>query len=224
MLKPRKRVTRRKIKEDKLVTTYFKAVDFLKVNSQKLTIAAIAVLAVIVLVLFFMRSKRAAEFKASAQMAKANLKISQNKTQEAIDILLSLVDNYSGTKSASIGVYMLAKTFYEKGEFDKANINFEKYLHDYGSDKILASAAYSGVGACLEQQEKYLEAAKSYEQGAKKYPDHFNAPQQLMDAGRCYTLSNQFAQAKDCYKLVVDKYSTSGLRNDAELYLAKLRG
>ena len=224
MLKPRKRVTRRKIKEDKLVTTYFKAVDFFKVNSQKLTIAAIAILAVIVLVLFLMSSKRAAELNASEQMSKANLKISQNKTQEAIDILLSLVDNYSGTKSASTGVYMLAKTFYEKSEFDKANIYFEQYLDDYGSDKILASAAYSGVGACLEQQEKFLEAAKSYEKGAKKFPDHFNAPQQLMDAGRCYTLSNQFTQAKNCYKLIVEKYSTSGLRNDAELFLAKLRG
>ena len=100
---------------------------------------------------------------------------------------------------------------------------FEKYLDDYSEDEILASAAFSGLGACFEQQEKFIEAAKTYEKGAKEYPDNFNAAQQLMNAGRCYSSSNQYAKARECYKLVVDKYSSSRLKNDAELYLAKLK-
>jgi TolA-binding protein len=157
-------------------------------------------------------------------LAKANVELSQNKIQEAIDILLNMVDSYSGTKSASTGIYLLAKAYYEKGDYDKSLVHFENYLDDYGDDDILASASYSGIGSCYEQLGKYLEAAQNYENGAKKFPTHFNAAQQLIDAGRCYSLQNQIAQAKACYKLIIEKYPDNNLKNDAELYLAKLSG
>ena len=224
MLKPRKKITKRQIKEDPLVTTYFKSIDFVKEHSQKITAGLIVVLAIIVLIVLLMRSKRTAELNASEQLSKANLELSQNRSQEAIDILLNLIDNYSGTKSAATGVYLLAKAYYEKGEYDKSLLHFGKYLDDYGDDKILASAAFSGTASCYEQLGKYLDAAKNYEKGAKKYPDHFNAAQQLFDAGRCFILANQKIQAKQCYQLIVDKYSENSLKNDAELYLAKLSG
>jgi len=224
MLKPRKRISKKQIKEDPLVTTYFKSIDFVKEHQQKFTTGLIAILAVIVLLVMLGRSKKTAEFNASEQLAKANVELSQNKTQEAIDILLSLIDNYSGTKSAANGVYLLAKAYYEKSDYDKSLLHFEKYLDDYGNDKILASAALSGIAASYEQLGRYLEAADNYKKGAVKYPDHFNAARQLFDAGRCYMLQSQFAQAKECYQLIIEKYSESNLKNDAELYLAKLSG
>jgi len=224
MLKPRKRITKKQMKEDPLVTYYFKSLDFMREHSQKITTGAIILLALLVLFTFFMRSKRNADLNASEQLAKANVELSQNKSQEAIDILMSMIDNYSGTKSAATGVYLLAKAYYEKGDYDKALLYFEKYRDDLGDDKILASAAYSGIGSCYEQVGKYLEAAQNYEKGAKKFPQHFNAAQQLIDAARCYMLQNQFAEAKACYKLIIDKYPDNNLKNEAELYLAKLSG
>lgn len=224
MLKPRKKITKRQIKEDPLVTTYFKSIDFIREHSQKITTGLLILFAIIVLIIFLVRSKRIADLDASEQLAKANVELSQNKTQEAIDILLNMIDNYSGTNSAATGVYLLAKAYYEKGDYDKSLLHFERYLDDYGDDKILASAALTGIGSSYEQLGKYLEAAKSYEKGANKYPEHFNAAQQLFDAGRCYMLQSQFAQAKKCYQLIIDNYANSNLKNDAELYLAKLSG
>ena len=224
MLKPRKKITKKQIKEDPLVTTYFKTIDYLKEHSQKFTTGLVVVLAIIVLIIFLVRSKRTAELAASAELAKVSVELSQNKTQEAIDILLNMIDNYSGTNSAAIGVYLLGKAYYEKGDFDKSLLQFEKYLDDYGDDKILASAAYSGIAASYEQLGNYLEAAKNFWQGAKTYPEHFNAPRQLFDAGRCFMLADQKARAKECYQMIVDKYSENSLKNDTELYLAKLNG
>ena len=135
MLKPRKRITKKQIKEDPLVTTYFKSIDFVKEHQQKFTTGIIVVLAVIVLMVLLARSKRTANFNASEQLAKANTELAQSKNQEAIDILLNMIDNYSGTKSAANGVYMLAKAYYEQGDYDKSLLHFEKYLDDYGDDK-----------------------------------------------------------------------------------------
>jgi len=224
MLKARKRITKRQIKEDKFVTYYFKTVDFIKQHSSKVMIGSVAVFAIIILILLVTQSKRTAELNASEQLAKANSEITRGELQQAIDILLNMSDNYSGTNSASKGVYLLAYTYFQKGGYENAITYFRKYLDDYADDPILASAAYSGMGACFEQQGNFLEAAQTYEKGAKSFADQYNAPQQLMDAGRCYTLENRIANARNCYEMIVEKYPDSSFKNDAELFLAKIKG
>ena len=101
---------------------------------------------------------------------------------------------------------------------------FQKYLDDYADDPILTSAAYSGLGACYEQQGKFLEAAQSYQNGANKFADHYNAPQQLMDAGRCFKLENRVADARKCYQTLIEEYPDSAFKSDAELFLATIKG
>ncbi|NOZ62491.1 MAG: tetratricopeptide repeat protein [Calditrichaeota bacterium] len=222
MLKPHKKITRRQIKEDPLVTYYFKTLDFMREHSQKFYIGAIVFLALIFLFVMFSKSKRNAELNASEALTKANYELSQNKTQEPIDILLNMVDNYSGTKSAAKGVFLLGKAYYEKGDYEKAQLYFQRYLDDYGDDPILTGGAYSGLGASLEQQNKFLEAAQIYERGAKKIANDFLAPRLWMKAGRCYQRANEIAKARACYQTVIEKYAESNFKTDAELYLAKL--
>ncbi len=224
MLKARKRISKRQIKEDKFVTLYLKAVDFFKQHSSKVTIGLIAAAAIIVLIFFFIQSKKEAELNASEQLAKANTEIARGELQQAVDILSNMSENYSGTRSASNGVYLLAYTYFQKGEYENAITSFRKYLDDYADDPILSSAAFSGLGACFEQQGKFLEAAQSYEKGANKFADHYNAPQQFMDAGRCYKLENRVADARKCYQTVIEKYPDSGFKSDAELFLAAIMG
>ncbi len=224
MLKPRKHITKRQIKEDKLVTFYFKAVDFLKENMNKVTIGLAVILAVIIFATLVHRSKKAAELNASVKLAEANSKIVRGDLQQTIDILLSMSENYSGTNSASRGVYLLAYTYFQKGEYENAVTYFKKYLDDYANDPILTDAAYSGLGACYEQMGKFADAAQSYEKGATKFVDHFNAPQQLMDAARCYVSINRIADARNCYETVIEKYPESEFKKDAELFLARLKG
>jgi TolA-binding protein len=224
MLKARKRITKRQIKEDKFVTFYFKAVDFFKKNMNKVTIGLVVVLAVIILVMLFRQSKKTAELNASVQLAKANSEIAHGQYQQTIDILLNMINNYSGTSSASRGVYLLAHTYFQNGEYENAITYFKKYLDDYGGDPILTSGAYSGLGACYEQLGKLSDAAQAYENGATKYAGSFEAPQQLMNAARCYALENRIADAKNCYEKVIEQYPKSDLKSDAELFLAKLNG
>jgi len=224
MLKARKKITRKQIKEDKFVTTYFKTVEYINQNSKNIMIGVVAVLAIIVIIFVMAKSKRDAELNASEQLAKATAEMGAGNSQQAKDILLNLIDNYSGTKSASRGVYMIGQFHYINEEYNQAIEYFDKYLDKHGDDSILTLAAYAGKGACLEQLGKLLEAGQTYEMGAKKFEDSFNAPQLLMDAGRCYSLANNFANARNCYKIVLDKYKNSGFKSDAELYLAKLKG
>ena len=68
MLRPRKHITRREIKEDALVTTYFKIRKFVQKYSRYLNIGLLAILVIIVVAVFMSRSKANAEFTAAERL------------------------------------------------------------------------------------------------------------------------------------------------------------
>ncbi len=224
MLKPRKRLTKKQIKEDKLVTYYFKAIDFFNANSKIVFGAMVGVIAIVALLYLYNWSKKNAEMNASLELTKAREELKNSQPEKAIDILRSMVNNYSGTNSAGRGVYHLANIMYSQGNYDEAFHNYKEYISDYDGDPILASSSYSGMGACMEQQEEFLKAADYYKKGAQKYSKNYEAPQQLMAAARCYKLANNRAEAGKMYQNVIDKYPDSAQKKDAELYLSELQG
>ena len=224
MLKPTRRLTRKKMKEDKLVTTYFKAVDYIDQNSKLVYGIAIGVAAIILLSTLFIRSKRSAELNASVELTKARVELGSNNGETAVDILKSMIDNYSGTRSAGRGIFYLANIYYDQEKYDEATHYYEKYLDDYNDDIIMSSSSYSGIGACFEQKNEYLKAATYYKKGAEKYSTHFEAPKQLMNAARCLRLANNKIEAQKLYQSIIDNYPESKYKRNAELYLSELQG
>lgn len=65
MLKARKRLTKREIKEDKFVTAYFKTQDYIKQNSKPISYGFFAIVAVIVISLIFTSQQRQKESEAA---------------------------------------------------------------------------------------------------------------------------------------------------------------
>ena len=224
MLKPTRRLTKKKMKEDKLVTSYFKFIDYINQNSKLVSGVMIGIAAIVVIGYLFIQSKKSAESSASVALTKARVEISNSNPETAIDILRSIIDNYSGTRGAGKSVFYLANIFYDKGEYEEAQNYYKKYLDDYDNDIILSSSSYSGIGACLEQKGEYLEAASYYKKGAHKHAKHFEAPEQLMSAARCFKRANNNIEAQKIYQSIIDNYPKSQYKRNAEIYLSELQG
>ncbi|MBN1155297.1 tetratricopeptide repeat protein [candidate division KSB1 bacterium] len=223
MLKPTKRLTKKQIKEDKLVTTYFKVMDYIEQNQKIVIIGTVSIIVVALAIILFMRSKRNAELSASLELTKARVEIQQNNLESATDILTSLVDNYKGTENAGRGVFYLGNINYSQGDLEAAMKYYKDYIDDYKDNDILASSAYAGLAACYEQKGEYLEAAKIYEKAAREFPKNFQAPEQLMAAARCYRLANVKNKAHEIYQKVIDDYPNSNFKKDAEVYVSMLQ-
>ena len=224
MLKPTKRLTKKQMKEDKLVTTYFKVIDYINQNSKIVSGVIIGIAAIILLTMLFIRSKRSAEINASVELTKARVELLNNNGETAADILQSLIQNYGGTRTAGRGVFYLANIYYEQEKYDESLQYYQKYLDDYDDDIIISSSSYSGMAACFEQKGEYLKAANFYKDGAEKYSEHFEASRQLMSAARCFRLANNKIEARKLYQLIIDKYPESKYKKNAELYLNELQG
>lgn len=221
MLKPRKRLTKRQIKEDKLVTYYFKISDYIKQNSRLLSSTGIGLAVVVLVVFLYTKNQQNKEQKAAVELAKARIEYLNNNYDAAIGLLQNLVDNYGGTSRAKVGTYYLASAYFNLKKFDEAEGFYRRYLDEDG-DEILEAAALAGIAACLEEKENFAKAAETYQEVATKYSDSFLAPQSLYNAARCFDLAGNNEEASNVLTILIEKYPKSGIKNDAEIFLAEL--
>jgi TolA-binding protein len=222
MLRPRKKHAHKKVKEDKLVTTYHRLLDYYEMY-QKYLLGGVAVIIIVILLVFMVSSnRRETEKKASGALAAARMELSNMNLGAAADSLEKLVSRYDGTNSAGVGCFYLANTYFLQKKSELAQKYFEEYLDDYASDPMLSSSALAGLAACYEDKKDYKKAAELYEEAVAKYPSVFNASEKLMNAARCYNLAGNKENAKRIYQMIIEKYPNSGLKNEAEINMAEL--
>ncbi len=223
MLKPKRRLTRREIKEDKLVTYAYKVTDFFNKNSKLVTGVGIALVLVAIIAVMMVRSKKQAEQLASAKMAEAMIYYDQMNYDKAIPVLKEVIDKYDGTKSAGFATFYLANSYFNKKEYNKAIQYYQKYLDDYGDDDLMASSSLAGIASCLDAQGKTEAAAQKFEEAAKKYPKVYSAPDNLFNAALAYQKLGKKDQARRILEEIKKKYPNAYIKDDVEMLLAQLK-
>ncbi|MCG3117989.1 MAG: Outer membrane protein assembly factor BamD [bacterium] len=221
MLTPKKKLTRREMKEDKLVTTWFKATDWLTQHSREVLLAAGGVVVIIGLIILFNWMKSRDEQEAAEQFAQARAEYNKQNYTGTIPLLEKLVSEHGGSKSAGLAMIYLANAYMQTKDYVNAEKYYQKYLDDGDDDPILNASAAFGVAATQEERGEFAKAAKLYEEGANDYPDSYRAPQLLLNAARCYKQASQTEAARRVLQKIIDKYPKSSLLEDAKLLFAE---
>lgn len=221
MLTPKKKLTRREIKEDKLVTTWFKATDWLTHHSREVLLAAGGVVVIVGLIILFNWMRTRDEQEASEQFAQARAEYNKQNYTGTIPILEKLVSEHGGSKSAGTAMIYLANAYMQTKDYVNAEKYYQRYLDDGDNDPILSVSAAFGVAAAQEERGELAKAAKLYEEGASDYPESYRAPQLLLHAARCYKQANQPEAARRVLQKIIDKYPKSNFLEDAKLLLAE---
>lgn len=219
MLKPRKRITKQVLKEDKLVTYTFKLNAYIRKNSKKISyITLISILLIFVISGMYLSKKRL-EGSSISDVGIAQLIYESGNITVAKSAFEDVVNKYNGTKGAGIATYYIGDCYYKSEEFNEAKNYFQKYLDDYEDNDILTNSAISGIAACLEEEKEYKKAAEYYKRAAEKFPDSFIAPRNLIDMARCYDLAGMKNEAEKGCKEVIEKYPSSIYVREASILL-----
>ncbi|MEK7728297.1 MAG: tetratricopeptide repeat protein, partial [candidate division KSB1 bacterium] len=99
MLKPQKRFTRvekKQMKEDKLVTFWFKAIEWIDQYQQYVLGGLAAIIILIAGVFFYKNYKSGQEQHAAVQFANAKQLYDSQNYNAAVDTLVRLTNDYSG--------------------------------------------------------------------------------------------------------------------------------
>lgn len=217
MLAPRKRITKRDLKEDKLITFYAQVRNWTENNSKFVFAALAAIVVIIVASVIISQNRKQAEREASVEFAKAVRVYDTGDYQQALTMFNNLVENYGSTDSGTMGRLYLAKCFFKNDDFVNAREQYKKFASSFDDRQHFRAAALAGAASCLEAQEKYAKAAQEYEKIVKKYPDVPLASFYLFKAARCYSLANSKEKAETLYQKIVENYPESEEKDDALL-------
>ncbi len=229
MLKPKKGISKKEIKEDKLVTAYFESRRWIDEN-RRLMSYIVAIPVVLIIVVWFVANNRSQNNqRATTDLAKVYQLYDQGQYKLAVDGipqenirgLQSIVDDYGSTPSGEMAKLYLADCYFNLKDYDKAL----KYYSDVDlGDKLLSSSALAGEAACHEAKGEHAEAAALYEKAASKYATALQAPDDLFNAAHNYSRAGKKAKAVEMLNRIKKEFPNTSYARDLDRYLVEWGG
>ena len=219
-----RKISKKELKEDQLITYYYKSKDFIEKNGKIVSGAIIGLIVVVILVGMMIKSRAQSNLTASGELFQAQLSYNMQDYQGTAAKLNTIVETYSGTQNAREAMILLARTYFKMENFDSSFYFADRFVKKYSGDPVLTSSAISLKAASLEEKEEFLEAAETYLSGADRYSKSFTAPTFLLDAGRCFYLVGNMERAQQCYERIIAEYPESNLVLRANQQLVRAGG
>lgn len=217
--KPVKRLSKRQIKEDKLVTTALATWAWLQDNYPKLIGGAVGLVCLILVGNYVMGAKDRRAAEAADVFAQAQIAAMEER---AGDVLLhgeEAYRKYSGDGSAAQALLLVANTYFSMRRVAEAREAFQKCLKDYAHDPVMAYAGWNGLAAGLEQEGNMRAAAEKYEEFAKNFERSPFAAASLKEAARCYGMAGDARKERELLNLLTDRYKDTPLAPESQARL-----
>jgi TolA-binding protein len=226
MLKPKKKISKKEIKEDRLVTSYFEATTWYQNNKKIVNGVLTGVVVLAIVIVAYMNNVNSNNQKAIAELGKIINYYDQGKydlaingnLQDNVRGLQSIVDDYGSTKAGELARFYLANAYFGQGNYDKA---LKNYLDVDVKDDMITASAISGAAACYEAKGDHEKAASSYEKAAFKSTKDVNAPENMFHAAQNYLLAGNKEKAAELFRKVKKDYPTSGVAREIDRWIAE---
>jgi tetratricopeptide (TPR) repeat protein len=218
-----KRITRREMKEDALVTFSFRAADFVKTHRSRLVLGGVLALVVIVGAIYVTSSRRAGEEEASRQLLAGMVQQNAGNDLGAAAAYEELLSRHSRTDSGKMALLFLGHARYNLGQYGAALDAYQRYLKREKRDKLTVGQAKRAAAACLENTGKFEEAAGMYEDVARSIDEGDAVADDLMAAARCWRLAGVPDRAIELLQEIVGSYPRYQDLDQAKIDLARLQ-
>lgn len=227
MLKPKKKISKRQMKEDKLVTTYFAAQSWFDTNRKRVSSVFFTVLVAGIAVWFYYNNLSSQNVAATADLGKiiryydaGNFQVAINGSpQENMRGLQQIVDEYGGTASGEFATLYLANAYFFLGNYEKALQYYEDADLD---DSGLNAAVKAGIAACYEAKGNYADAAGYFEQAAQMDSRKLHTAERLFHAGNNYLLAGNQNKADEVLRKLKANFPTSQYAREADRLLIRI--
>jgi len=200
--------------------------QWIKDHQRDVVVALGAVLVVAAGVWLYVTSQARKETFAAQALTKARGDAEAGDLPLAAYDLSQLIDRYGGTKASDEAAVMLAQVRLVEGgaQVDQAVQSLRAFVGGRHPTYVLGSA-WALLGAGLEQQKKYHDAAEAYQRASEVSPYDFLKAQNLLDAGRTLATAGDSAGARKAYGDVIEKFGALGNQAaEARVRLGELGG
>ena len=225
MLTRKKKLSKKEIKEDKLVSFLYKVENFYDEYRSKIVLYGGILVVAIAVAYFYMNQQKAENDKAGLELSRVMEVFDSGSYLEAIEGrqgtniigLKRIVEEYSGTENGETAKIYLANSYAYLGNYDEAL----KYYEDYsGSIDLYKATALAGIAGYYASKSEYLRAADLYKEAANVAKINAQNPDYLLDAAINYYNAGNNEEAKILLEKIKGDYATSEATKQVDRYLA----
>lgn len=227
MLQKKKKLSKKEIKEDKLLNLYQSSLDFFeKYKNKVLTYAGVLVIAAAA-VYIYMNQKSESNEKAGLELSRIMPLYSQGSYLEAIEGrqgtniigLLRIAEEYSGTENGESAKIYLANSYAFLGNYEEAF----KYFNDYsGSIDYFKATALAAQAGYFANKGDFEKAANLFLRASKISKVNSQNPDYMLNAGIYYLKVGEKQEAKILFNRIKEEYSTSLAFREVDKYLSMI--
>ncbi len=227
MLTKKKKLSKKEIKQDKLVETYYKAYSFIDKNRQRLMLYGGIFIVLVVAIIFFINNRKQKNETAGIELARVMDLYDSGNYVEAIQGqpgtpiigLKRIVEEYGSTPNGETAKIYLADAYNLLGKSEDAY----KYYKDYdGSISLYKASALAGQASYFETKKEYEKAADLYKKAAHVSEQDVLDAGYLVSAGINYMKAGKNKEAKEVFETVQKNYKTSSAAREVEKYIVQL--
>jgi len=227
MLQKKKKLSKKEIKEDKLINFYKSSMDFFEKYQSKIFIYAGVLVIVVAAIIWYQNQKSENDAKAGLELSRIMTLYDQGSYLEAIEGkqgtniigLKRLLDEYSGTENGETAKIYLANCYSFLGKYDEAF----KYYEDYnGSIDYFKAASLAGQAGHYAMNGDYEKAANLYLNASKQSSVNSQNPDYMLNAGIYFLKADEKDEAKILFDKIKEDYSTSLANREVDKYLATI--
>lgn len=227
MLTKQKKLSKKEMKEDKLLNLSAQTVDFVNENKQKIVIWAVSLVVVVIVVLLYVRNVNDNNASAGVALSRVMNLYDNSQYQQAIDGvpaqnikgLKSIVDEFGSTENGEIAKIYLANAYFMTGKLEEA---YNSY-NDYGGDiEFFEAASIAGQAGYFASKEEYEKAADLYRQASRISEENILNPEYMLKASINYIKAGDKEEAKNLLDIIKKDYTASPAYREADKYLAQV--
>ena len=225
MLTKKKKLSKKEIKEDKLVSFMVKVESFYEDHRSKILLYAGVLIAAVVLVYFYMNEQSALNDEAGLELSRVMPVFDSGSYLEAIEGrqgtniigLKRIVEEYGGTPNGEAAKIYLANCYSYLGNYDEAF----KYYSDYSGDvPVFLASADAGMAGYYSSKNEFGKAADLYKKAANVTQINPQNPDYLLNGAVSYIKAGEKEEARILLEKINEDYANSEAKKQVEKYLA----
>ena len=225
MLAKQKKISRKEIKQDTMVTLYYKFVALFTENKKVISISAGVFAVVVIGFLIYNNARNSANEAANYALTRVMKIYSAGAYQQAIKGdagskimgLEQIVKEYGSSNNGEQAKIFLANSYYFLKKYDLAMKSYDDYS---GGSDYLKAAALAGQAACYEAQNNAEKAGDRYMKAAKVSSENVLTPEYMLFAGINYMNIGKNDEAREIFHAIKKDYAKSAYTRDVEKYLS----
>ncbi len=218
----KKRITKRQMKEDPLVTYSLRFSRYAKEHFNQIVAGVAILIAIIGILIFTSHSRRASARQSEQYIGAALMLLRQGDIAAAKTSFEDVANRYPGSRAGITALYFKAECELKMRDFAEAMRSYDAYLSKCKEFPDFKTAAIIGKAACLEGVGKYAEAASTLELLVETIdPDDPRYMEVLFHIASFYRKAEMIEKAIPYFQQLAQKGS-GALRETALISLALL--